>query len=108
MPSLARFARRSPANPEVVQASDWCSCGKPSQDGAARSASRRSRDRAPPSPSWRGRGETLSFRRDPPGSRLYVECQILAEGRFMADALRLFLIEDDDDIALLIRRSLER
>ena len=26
----------------------------------------------------------------------------------MNDALRLFLIEDDDDIALLIRRSLER
>src|SRR5438046_304985 len=26
----------------------------------------------------------------------------------MSDALRLFLIEDEDDIALLIRRSLER
>src|SRR5687767_7619332 len=29
-------------------------------------------------------------------------------GAIMNDALRLFLIEDDDDVALLIRRSLER
>jgi PAS domain S-box-containing protein len=32
----------------------------------------------------------------------------MQKDRSMTDALRLFLIEDDDDIALLIRRSLER
>src|SRR5947209_5774840 len=35
-------------------------------------------------------------------------CAPLAQGPAGKDSLRLFLIEDDDDVALLIRRSLER